>query len=162
METKQIQPAARYLGTGKNIPIYRFPPVFRVCIHNTLSTVIPASAMRHRRNTENFALLLSLSHEMPSMSPSERHVHTGTTCSTAHTDLTNTDQRFRNHSPPTCETLKSCPPRAYISRTAAASPCPLHTSPTPFPDQITQPAKDDPLLGSALGLVSPPSPCSPA
>lgn len=61
METQQMQPAARYLGTCRNIPIYRFPPVFRLCIHNTLSTVIPASGMRHTDGTQK---------TLPSFSPS--------------------------------------------------------------------------------------------
>lgn len=45
-ETTQRQPAAKHLGTCRNIPIYCSLPVFWLCIHNTIGTVTPASSLR--------------------------------------------------------------------------------------------------------------------
>lgn len=114
----------------------------------------------HRRKTENFALLSFLSHKLPLMSSNKRHsppACTGTTCSTAHTDLTSIDQGFRNHLPPAWERLKS-PAKSLYLQDKSSHPIPTSHISYPFPTKLLAwTAKGDLLLGSAVGPVSPPS-----
>ena len=89
----------------------------------------------HGGKTENFALPSFLSHELHSMSPNERHspsVCAGTTCSAAHTNLASIDQRFRNHSPPTSERLKSLAKSLYL-QDRSSQPIPTSHISYPFP-----------------------------
>lgn len=111
--------------------------VFWLCIRNILSTVIPASGTRHTDRIQK-----TLSSCSPSPTRCLPCLPTKGTYAQAQpalqlTQISPAQIKDLETTHPQPARDRRAPPGACISRTVAASPCPLHTSPTPFPDQMT-------------------------
>lgn len=89
------------------------------------------------------------------MSPNERHcpsVCAGTTCSTAHTNLTSIDQRCRNYSPPAWERLKSLTKSLYLQE-RSSQPIPTSHTSNPFPRPNYSPGQQRVTCSSAQHCI---------